>query len=185
MRQTAPDRATERARGVLVARGELAHPAEHRRRIDPHTTLGQQPGHIGVAQAIAQVPPHGERDAVGRVAVAGERRRTQEREPAVTAAALVDLPPLAIAPVLARRHQAAAWTSHRCLTHAACSSAPPYQMRKATTSPHDSTEPSHVVAFDKDYFGRDTFDYLEDLQGMASSIYLTGTCRSTAITIRT
>ena len=66
----APHAAAEGARGLLVERGELPDPGVDRRRIDAHAALGQQLGHVGVAQAKAQVPAHGERDDVGREAIA-------------------------------------------------------------------------------------------------------------------
>jgi len=62
------------------------------------------------------------------------------REAAATAAALVDLSPLAIAPVPARSRPATARASHQRFAHLS-----PFltlqQARKANTSPHYSTIP--------------------------------------------
>ena len=55
----APDAAAEGTYcGIPVERGELPHLDVACRRVNPYAQPGQQFGDIGVAQAIAQVPPH-------------------------------------------------------------------------------------------------------------------------------
>ena len=126
----------ERTRGVLVERSGLPHPVVHRRCVDAHAALGEQLGHVGVTQAVADIPPHGERDDVRREALPGERRPGQRGEAAATVEALADLSALTIPPIIPGRCRAATWTDPYGIAQ---HFSPPRRRRQHGRLPHHCT----------------------------------------------
>ena len=68
-----------RASCVDELRGEGLHPAVDRDVVDSNAAFGQQLFDIAVGQAVAQLPPHRDRDHLPREAVAGRRGRDRRR----------------------------------------------------------------------------------------------------------
>ena len=75
---TPTDGAPESPRGLLIQGGKLSHPSVGARWAHGHAALGEEFRDVGVAEAIPEVPPHGEHDDIERekgVALKAVKRR--------------------------------------------------------------------------------------------------------------
>ena len=147
----APDPGAGGARRILVQRDELARPGVDAGGIDPHAALGEQLGHVGVAQPIPQIPPHREGDDVGREAIPREGRRAPGGKAPSAVSATVDLGPLPVETVLPHRICAATRAHHLAVNHRSPHrpsltttgvSTPLHSAREARA--HDDRSPCHV-----------------------------------------
>lgn len=77
-----------------------------------HAAFGQQLGHIGKAETVAQIPSDGEGNDVGRKVMTSEGRGCQRGEGTATGAALIQLRPVAVSAILAHLLRATPRTHH-------------------------------------------------------------------------